>query len=67
MKLPPAKYPAEDCPRTLYFMKIENPCNALQQLKKKTLSFKSKINKIKATGICILQKSSRVYQNYFRS
>ena len=66
MKLPPGKYPAEDCPRTLYSTKIENPCNALQQLKK-TLSFKSKIIKIKASGICVLQKPSRLYQNYFWS
>ena len=74
MKLPPGKYTLEDCLGTFFpwkfqqwklpYVKIPPVKIALQQIKK---SFKSKIIKIKASGIGILQKSVRVYQNYFRS
>ena len=79
MKLPPGKYPPENCHRIFSPMKIpamKIACKksplvkilsviiALQKMKKQTL--KSKIMKVKASDIIILQKSSSVYQNYFR-
>ena len=80
MKFPPGRYPREiyflchespkneHCPiRTSPLVKIPPLKIGLQQIKKSLKSVKSKIMQIKDSGICILQKSSTVYQNCFQS
>ena len=71
MKLPPGKYHPENCLRIFSPMKIptmniapqENPLTENTPVIIASL-FSSKVMKIKASGIVVLQKSSRVHQAY---
>ena len=75
MKLPPGKYPPEDWLRTSLPWKSQKwtlphkktSLVKIHLVKIPPLSLKSKIMKIKASSIGIFQKSSLMYQNYFRS
>ena len=83
MKLPPGKYPPENCLESKFSLPWKSqqwklphkrtplveilPVIIALQLMRKRLSLKSKIIKIKASGIVTLQKSSTLYQNYCQS